>query len=76
MASEEAGAGNQKAQEGIGNRILTKLTSGRYILTIIAGATFAYAVVKGILPAEAVAAIVTMVFVEYFQRHDRKNEVQ
>lgn len=53
-------------------KITEKLTSGRFWLTIIAGITFAYATYSKILPAEAVSAIVTMVFVSYFDRSDRK----
>lgn len=48
-----------------------KLTSGRYLLTIITGVVFAYAVWKRLLNAEATATIVTMVFISYFQRSDR-----
>jgi len=55
--------------------ILLKLSSGRWILTIIGGLVFAYAVYAKILPPEATASILTMVFVNYFQR-DRKKEEQ
>jgi len=50
---------------------MSKLLSGRFWLTIIAGLTFAYATYAKILPAEAVSAIVTMVFLSYFDRKDR-----
>lgn len=50
-----------------------KLKSGRYILTIITGIIFAYAVYSKILNAEATATIITMVFISYFQRQDRIN---
>ena len=48
-----------------------KLFSGRFWLTVITGFVFAYAVIKRILPAEAAAAIITMVFSNYFNRNDR-----
>jgi len=50
-----------------------KLFSGRYYLTVIAGLVFIYAVYAKILNAEATATIITMVFINYFQR-DRKQE--
>jgi uncharacterized membrane protein len=48
-----------------------KLFSGRFWLTIIAGVVFGYTSVMKILPPEAVASIITMVFVSYFERKDR-----
>jgi len=51
--------------------VINKLLSGRYALTILAGLAFIYATWKRILPAEAVATIITMVFMAYFQRNDR-----
>jgi hypothetical protein len=53
------------------NNITAKLLSGRLWLTIIAGLVFAYATYSKILNSEAVAAIVTLVFMAYFQRPDR-----
>ena len=53
------------------DNIIDKLISGRFWLTIIAGIVFAYATIKKMLPPEAVSAIVTMVFVSYFDRKDR-----
>ena len=50
-----------------------KLLSGRYFLTVVSGIVFAYATYTKLLNAEAVAAIVTMVFLNYFQR-DRSKE--
>ena len=47
-----------------------KLLSGRYFLTVISGLVFAYATYTKLLNAEAVAAIITMVFINYF-RQDR-----
>lgn len=50
-----------------------KLLSGRYVLTVIAGLVFAYTAYKGTLPGEAISAIVSMVFISYFNRK-RKEE--
>ena len=52
---------------------MNKLLSGRYILTIISGLVFAYAVWKRILPSEATASIIVMVFVSYFQKKENGN---
>jgi len=48
-----------------------KLTSGRFILTLLSGGTFAYMSCTGMLPPEAVAAILASVFHQYFDK-DRK----
>lgn len=53
-----------------------KLISGRFWLTVIAGLVFAYTGVTRILPPEAIASIITMVFVSYFERHDRNGGVK
>ena len=53
--------------------MFAKLRSGRYILTLMTGFTFVYATIKGILPPEAVAAIISLVFVSYFNRK-KENE--
>ena len=50
-----------------------KLLSGRYFLTVVSGIVFAYATYSKLINAEAVSAIVTMVFLNYFQR-DRTKE--
>lgn len=54
--------------------ILDKCLSGRFILTVICGLVFAYASFKKIIPPDAVIAIISMVFISYFQRNDRKTE--
>ena len=56
--------------------VIKKLTSGRFILTICGGAGFLYCMIMKTLPAEAIASILTMIFVSYFQRNDRKKEGQ
>ena len=48
--------------------MLKKLTSGRYVLTLMAGFAFVWVTIKGILPPEAVSAIISMVFISYFQK--------
>ena len=53
--------------------ILTKLTSGRWILTVIGGGVFAYATHNGLIDKQAITAILAMIFISYFQRNDRKN---
>lgn len=54
-------------------KIIEKILSGRFWLTIISGVVFAYAVCNKLLPGEATASIISMVFVSYFNRHDRPN---
>jgi hypothetical protein len=54
--------------------MIDKLTSGRLILTVICGLVFAYVAVKKIVPPDAIISILTMVFISYFQRADRKLE--
>lgn len=53
-------------------KIADKILSGRFILTVLSGLTFAYMSCKGMLPGEAVAAILVSVFTSYFTRSDRK----
>ena len=50
-----------------------KLLSGRYFLTVVSGLVFAYATYTKLLNAEAVAAIISMVFISYFQRDRGQN---
>ena len=50
--------------------MLKKLLSGRFLLTVIAGGVFAYASCTGILEAQAVAAIVSTVFLSYFNKKE------
>ena len=52
--------------------VIFKLTSGRFILTVIAGGVFAFAVWERILPDAAISAIVVSVFSSYFSRTDRQ----
>jgi len=50
---------------------MAKILSGRFWLTIITGIVFAYCAIKGKMSGEAISAIVSMVFIAYFQRSDR-----
>jgi len=52
------------------DKIVSKLTSGKFLLTIITGVIFAYCSIKGVLNAEAISAICGMVFISYFQKKD------
>ena len=47
---------------------MNKLFSGRYILTVLAGLSFVYAVVTKSLSSEAYSAIIVMIFMSYFQK--------
>lgn len=53
------------------DKIIAKITSGRFILTVIGGGVFAYSAYAKIMPPEAISAIVTAIFMSYFQRSDR-----
>ena len=50
----------------IAMRIVNKLTSGKFLLTLIAGVTFFYAVRHKMLDPAAIASICTAVFMSYF----------
>lgn len=56
------------------DKIIDKLLSGRYFLTVIGGIVFLYAVIYKLLPSEAVAAIITAIFMSYFNRNDRNGK--
>ena len=56
------------------DKIISKLFSGRYFLTIIVGAVFAYLSILGKLPEDKIMMIVTMVFVLYFTKERNENE--
>ena len=54
--------------------IIEKLLSGRFLLTVICGFTFAILAIKKVLPNEATIGILILVFEAYFHRGDRKQE--
>lgn len=54
-------------------RILDKLMSGRFILTVICGIVFAYSAITNKLEPAVITAILMMVFQQYFKREDRYN---
>ena len=53
------------------DNIVNKLLSGRFILTVVGGFTFAYLACKRILPNEASMGILILIFEAYFHRSDR-----
>ena len=53
---------------------LSRILSGRYILTLICGCVFAYCSITKIMPVDATISIVSMVFISYFNRSDRPKE--
>ena len=56
--------------------MLNKLLSGRFILTVVGAVVFAVCAVTKIIPVDATVSILTMIFVAYFQRTDRKGEIK
>lgn len=54
--------------------MITKLLSGRFILTITCSIVFAYCAYAKIIPTDAIVSILTMVFISYFQRKDRSKK--
>lgn len=53
------------------DKVLGKVLSGRWILTLIVGLVFAYAVYVKLLDAAATATIIIIVIKDYFSRPDR-----
>lgn len=51
--------------------VIDKVLSGRYFLTVVCGAVFAYMCYSGKFEAVGAAAIITAVFKDYFDRKDR-----
>jgi hypothetical protein len=54
--------------------VMEKCLSGRFILTVASALVFVYCSSKGILKADTVATIISMVFTLYFSRSDRNNQ--
>ena len=55
-------------------QIIEKCTSGRFILTVICGIVFAYAVKARLVDSAAAVLIIREVFTSYFGRSDRPKE--
>jgi len=55
-------------------KVLSKILSGRFILTIIVGIVFLYCAVTNKIEEAAVTAILSMIFQSYFNRHDREKD--
>ena len=51
----------------------SKLSSGKFIFTIIAGIVYAYMSIKGMLPADKVYDIILVVVYAYFTRKGQDN---
>lgn len=49
-------------------RVIEKLTSGRFIVTLVASYVFAYMATTGLLDAKETSIIVTAVLLSYFNR--------
>lgn len=54
--------------------MLTKLTSGRFLFTIITATVFAYGSFRQYIPAEKQIEIIMLIIVFYFSRTDRKDK--
>lgn len=54
------------------DRIVTKLTSGQWILTVAGAFTFCWCAVNNMIPAEATTALLGMIFTSYFNRNRQK----
>ena len=52
--------------------VLDKLSSGRWILTVLGGVAFLYCVFTKQLEPATITAILMLIFQSYFQRTDRK----
>jgi len=53
------------------NRLLDKLTSGRFILSLLMGWAFLYMVITQTIGAEAALPVILLVCNWYFDRKDR-----
>jgi hypothetical protein len=54
--------------------MLTKLVSGRFILTIAAAFVFVWAALSKVLSPAEIVAVVMFVFQAYFHRNDRNTK--
>lgn len=49
--------------------VLEKLTSGKFIFTMVAALIFAYCAIKGILPQDKIMEVILLVVYAYFNKH-------
>ena len=49
-------------------RIITKVTSGQWIMTVSIAVTFPYLAISGIIPPDTSALIIMSVIIYYFKR--------
>jgi len=57
------------------NRIMNKVVSGRWILTVIIGFVFGYCAIQGVVEPKDVVVITLLVIKEYFgKEREIKNE--
>ena len=56
------------------DRVGQKLSSGKWVLTIVGGAVFAWAATHDKISGEAMASILTMIFISYFQKNKEKDD--
>lgn len=56
------------------DKIIEKILSGRYLLTVLSGAAFIYLTVTKQIDTAQAMTIIAMVFTLYFSRNDRKGE--
>ena len=50
-------------------RIVFKVTSGRFILTIVVAGVFAYMAITGLLPPDKVDSVILVVLYAYFTKN-------
>jgi len=53
--------------------IVAKITSGKFILTVIAGMVFAYCSVRSIIPPDKTYDIISVIVVAYFMKGQSNN---
>jgi amino acid permease len=58
----------------LAKHIFAKLSSGRWIFTVVAAVTFSYLSITGKLPPDKVMEVILVVVMAYFSRNDRKPE--
>jgi amino acid permease len=64
---------NQKDRRAF-PRVIEKVTSGRWLLTMACALVFSVCAIRGTIETDAVVALLGAVFVAYFQRNDRNGK--